>query len=253
MSLARLMLGQVECAARTNLRSVECDLLLEKEVEGHAGPVTVCHIGAEALRRWEAKTKRIEEEEEEETCGRGVRRGRRPTPNKSNRGRGRRPAPNEGAERGCRTRGASNADHAVCTAGHTIWAALTTPKKTVQGSKDDNLPKQAHTSATFGDNGRHIFGLGTRVGSRVLQDWRWPLVPSDPPEDNPGERFMTNCGQAPAALNPAPQIDGMGVAGCERLCNHDKKRQIAESTVRPIWGLEDSTPATQLRPDPIAP
>ncbi len=50
MSLVRLRLGQIECSARPELRSAASDLLLEKDVEGHSRPVTVCHIEA-ACRR----------------------------------------------------------------------------------------------------------------------------------------------------------------------------------------------------------
>ena len=400
MSLIRFTLEPVDFPTESEQRSVVSDLLPEKEVEGHAGPVTACHIGAEALWRWKAKAKRIEEEEE--TCGRGFQRGRRPAPNEGAPNKG--PAPTNGrpasyndaafsapqghptvaqgnalgfgappclgcpegatsglmwspasrswrapsglcgsfldrspgrclglrwsapsvlmdltsnpvlrswrapsglcrsfldrspgrcpglrwsaplvlrkrrlavwgwrqgwkrrpavgvsarsetcaeqihaeqiehgarsetraerAERECRTRGASNADHALCRGCHTNWSAQFAPNTTVLGSKDDNLSKQAHTRATFGDAGRHIFGLGTQVGSGVLQDWRWSLAPCRPTENNPGERIMTIYGQAPAAFHPAPQIEGTSVAGRERLCNHDKKRQFADSTIR---------------------
>ena len=74
MVLTDLKLWHVDLSQRALIESSVCDLFLENGGEDHSGPVTVCHINFRVGGRGRRK-------EEEETCGRALRRGRRPAPN----------------------------------------------------------------------------------------------------------------------------------------------------------------------------
>ena len=225
ISLMWFRLGQVECAARTNLRTVASDWLPENEVEAHVRPVTVCHIGAEALRRWEAKTPRIKEEE---TCGRAFRRCRRPSPNKSNTGRGRRPAPNGEAEHGSRRRQTTPFAGRATRSGQRAPAEQDLPgaqrrQLPETGSHIGDVWRQRTTDFRARNAGwlRSLAGLATVAGSirsvgrqilRAIYDHHYT---------------------GSSSLNAAPQIEGTGVARRKKAL---KPRQ--KTTSRGIDGSE---------------
>ncbi len=72
MLLMGLKLWHVDVSQRAKIESVVCDLLLEKEVEGHRGPVTACHIITEGGGRGRRGDLRS-----------GFRRGQKPAPNEA--------------------------------------------------------------------------------------------------------------------------------------------------------------------------
>ena len=74
MLLMALKLWHVDVSQRAKMESVVFDLLLEKEVEGHRGPVTACHIITEGGGRGGRGDLRS-----------GFRRGQKPVPNREQR------------------------------------------------------------------------------------------------------------------------------------------------------------------------